>query len=46
MSSGRVAIIGAGVSGLTCGVVLQERGYEVEVLTEIETMQTTVFRTS
>jgi D-amino-acid oxidase len=41
MSTKRVAIIGAGVSGLTCGVVLRERRYEVEVLAETDTMETT-----
>lgn len=41
MSSRRVVIIGAGVSGLTCGIVLRERGYDVEVVAETETMQTT-----
>src|ERR1044071_2242640 len=41
MSKGRVAIIGAGVSGLTCGIVLQERGYDVELFAETVTMQTT-----
>ena len=41
MSSRRIAIIGAGVSGLTCGVVLQERGHDVEIFTEKEPMQTT-----
>ena len=30
----RVAIIGAGVSGLTCGVVLAERGYRTEIFAE------------
>jgi D-amino-acid oxidase len=28
----RVAIIGAGVSGLTCGVLLAENGYEVRII--------------
>jgi D-amino-acid oxidase len=36
-----ITIIGAGVSGLTCGIVLRERGYDVQVLAETETMQTT-----
>src|SRR5262249_38078428 len=30
----RVAIFGAGVSGLTCGVVLAERGYRTSILAE------------
>jgi D-amino-acid oxidase len=30
----RVAIIGAGVSGLTCGVVFAERGYHTTILAE------------
>src|SRR5689334_1122091 len=30
----KVAVIGAGVSGLTCGVLLAEAGYDVEVLAE------------
>jgi len=30
----RVAIIGAGVSGLTCGVFLAERGYSVSIFAE------------
>lgn len=41
MSARRVVIIGAGVSGLTCGIVLRERGYDVDIFTEKETMQTT-----
>jgi D-amino-acid oxidase len=39
--SGRVAIIGAGVSGLTCGVVLAERGDDVSILAEETGQQTT-----
>jgi len=30
----KLAVIGAGVSGLTCGVLLAEAGYEVEILAE------------
>jgi D-amino-acid oxidase len=30
----KVAVVGAGVSGLTCGVILAETGYEVEILAE------------
>ena len=30
----KVAIVGAGVSGLTCGVLLAEAGHEVEILAE------------
>jgi len=30
----KVAVVGAGVSGLTCGVILAEAGYEVEILAE------------
>jgi D-amino-acid oxidase len=30
----KVAVIGAGVSGLTCGVILAEAGHEVEILAE------------
>jgi D-amino-acid oxidase len=41
MSKGRVAIIGAGVSGLTCGIVLQERGYDVELKADKDTGDTT-----
>jgi D-amino-acid oxidase len=37
----RVAIIGAGVSGLTCGVVFAERGYQVTIFTEKVGTQTT-----
>jgi D-amino-acid oxidase len=36
-----VAIIGAGVSGLTCGVLLAERGYGVTILAEELGEQTT-----
>lgn len=30
----KVAVVGAGVSGLTCGVILAEAGFEVEILAE------------
>src|SRR5690349_2994793 len=30
----KVAVVGAGVSGLTCGVILAEADYEVEILAE------------
>ena len=36
-----VAIIGAGVSGLTCGVVFAERGYSVKIFAEQIGTQTT-----
>jgi D-amino-acid oxidase len=36
-----VAIVGAGVSGLTCGIVLAERGYRVAILAEETGQQTT-----
>jgi len=36
-----VAIIGAGVSGLTCGVVLAERGYRTAILAKETGQQTT-----
>src|SRR5438067_10437059 len=36
-----VAIIGAGVSGLTCGVVLAERGYHVSIFAKAVGQQTT-----
>jgi D-amino-acid oxidase len=36
----RIAVIGAGVSGLTCGVVLAERGYQVTVVAK-EIQETT-----
>src|SRR5438067_2447768 len=36
-----VAIIGAGVSGLTCGVVLTERGYRTAILAKETGQQTT-----
>src|SRR5438270_3817873 len=37
----RVAIIGAGVSGLTCGVVFAERGYQTAILAKETGQQTT-----
>ena len=37
----RVAIIGAGVSGLTCGVVFAERGYRTAIFAEESGQQTT-----
>jgi len=37
----RVAIIGAGVSGLTCGVVLAERGYRTAIFAKETGQQTT-----
>src|SRR5438270_9808882 len=37
----RVAIIGAGVSGLTCGVVFAERGYQTAILAKETGLQTT-----
>ena len=37
----RVAIIGAGVSGLTCGVLLAEAGFEAQILAEEVGPQTT-----
>jgi D-amino-acid oxidase len=38
---GRVAIIGAGVSGLTCGVVFAERGYRTAIFAKETGQQTT-----
>ncbi|HYX90559.1 MAG TPA: FAD-dependent monooxygenase, partial [Myxococcaceae bacterium] len=32
MSRTRVTVIGGGVSGLTCGVVLQEAGFQVRIV--------------
>ena len=37
----RIAIIGAGVSGLTCGVLLAEAGFETKILAEEVGPQTT-----
>ena len=37
----KIAIIGAGVSGLTCGVVLSERGYHTAILAKETAQQTT-----
>ncbi len=37
----RVAIIGAGVSGLTCGVVFAERGYRTAIFAKETGLQTT-----
>jgi len=39
--AGRIAIIGAGVSGLTCGVVLAERGYRTAIFAKETGRQTT-----
>ena len=36
-----VAIVGAGVSGLTCGVLLAERGYPTAIFAEETGEQTT-----
>jgi D-amino-acid oxidase len=36
-----IAIVGAGVSGLTCGVVLAERGYDVSIFAKETGQQTT-----
>ena len=37
----RIGIVGCGVSGLTCGIRLAEKGYAVEILTREETPRTT-----
>ena len=37
----RVAIVGAGVSGLTCGVVFAERGYRTTIFAEETGARTT-----
>src|SRR5215470_8299068 len=37
----RVAIVGAGVSGLTCGVVFAERGYRTAIFAKESGRQTT-----
>jgi len=37
----RIGIIGAGVSGLTCGVLFSERGFHTEILAEQTGQQTT-----
>src|SRR5438093_7663912 len=37
----RVAIVGAGVSGLTCGVVLAERGFQTAIFAKETGQQTT-----
>ena len=37
----RVAIVGAGVSGLTCGVVLAERGFQTTIFAKETGQQTT-----
>ena len=37
----RIAIVGAGVSGLTCGVLFAERGFSVKVFAELIGTQTT-----
>ena len=39
--AGRIAIIGAGVSGLTCGVVFAERGYRTAIFAKEIGQQTT-----
>src|ERR1700757_1326968 len=36
-----IAIIGAGVSGLTCGVLFAERGFSVKIFAELIGTQTT-----
>src|SRR5437667_3404309 len=41
MSKRAVAIIGAGVSGLTCGVVFAERGYRTAIFAKETGQQTT-----
>ena len=41
VASDRVAIIGAGASGLTCGVVLAERGFRTAIFAEQIGQQTT-----
>src|SRR5947208_6114214 len=38
---GRVAIVGAGVSGLTCGVLFAERGYRTAIFAKETGQQTT-----
>src|SRR5438445_13467611 len=40
-SMDRIAIIGAGVSGLTCGVAFAERGYRTAILAKETGQQTT-----
>ncbi|HEX3420071.1 MAG TPA: FAD-dependent oxidoreductase [Candidatus Udaeobacter sp.] len=37
----RIAIVGAGVSGLTCGVILAERGYRTAIFAKEKGRQTT-----
>src|SRR6266480_5780014 len=39
--SGQVAVVGAGVSGLTCGVLFAERGYAAKIFAEQIGTQTT-----
>jgi D-amino-acid oxidase len=41
VASDRVAIIGAGISGLTCGVLFAERGFPVKIFAEQVGQQTT-----
>ena len=41
VASGRVAIIGAGVSGLTCGVLFAERGFRTAIFADQIGQQTT-----
>lgn len=38
---GRIAIVGAGVSGLTCGVTFAERGFQTSILADKAGQQTT-----
>lgn len=37
----RIAIVGAGVSGLTCGVIFAERGFQTSIVTDRAGQQTT-----
>jgi D-amino-acid oxidase len=41
MSAGRILVIGAGVSGLTCALTLKERGHDVEIWTRDRSPNTT-----
>src|SRR5438045_2958656 len=41
MSEPRIAVIGAGVSGLTCGAVLKERGHPVTIVARETSPHTT-----
>jgi len=38
----RIAIVGAGVSGLTCGVLFAERGYRTAIFAKETGQQTTL----